>query len=102
MVIDSCFYVSPFLSVTARQPHAAALPLKSYFRLSTLWASLTMFTLASLAKGWRIGGYPPDSQSHPNSRTPKSSNMLIQPYKATQTQQPQAQQANPQKNTPPS
>jgi hypothetical protein len=29
--VDFCFYVSPFLSVTARQPHAAALPLKSYF-----------------------------------------------------------------------
>jgi hypothetical protein len=26
-----CFYVSPFPMVTARQPHAAALPLKSFF-----------------------------------------------------------------------
>ena len=30
MVIDFCFYVSPFLSVTARHLHAAALPLKSF------------------------------------------------------------------------
>jgi hypothetical protein len=31
MDIDFCFYVSPFPMVTARQPHAAALPLKYLF-----------------------------------------------------------------------
>ena len=33
MHIDFCFYISPFPSTmsTARQPHAAALPLNSYF-----------------------------------------------------------------------
>ena len=31
MVFDFCFYISPFLSVTARHLHAAALPLKSFF-----------------------------------------------------------------------
>ena len=48
MVIDLCFYVSPFPStmVTARQLHAAALPLKSFFLCSTPWTSLTLFALA--------------------------------------------------------
>ena len=34
---DFCLYVSPFPStmVTARQPHAAVLPLKDFFLLST-------------------------------------------------------------------
>ena len=31
MDIDLCLYVSPFLSVTARHLHAAALPLKYFF-----------------------------------------------------------------------
>jgi hypothetical protein len=31
MDIDFCLYVSPFPMVTARQPHAAALPLKLFF-----------------------------------------------------------------------
>jgi hypothetical protein len=31
MGIDFCFYISPFLSVTARHLHAAALPLKRFF-----------------------------------------------------------------------
>ena len=31
MVIDFCFYISPFPMVTARQPHAPALPLKGFF-----------------------------------------------------------------------
>ena len=31
VIDDFYFYISPFPMVTARQPHAAALPLKDYF-----------------------------------------------------------------------
>ena len=84
MVIDFCFYVSPFPStmLTARQPHAAALPLKSYFRLSTPWTSVGSASLSlSLAKGRSI------IDSLPKPRSQKTQ----QP----RTHQISLQQANP-------
>jgi hypothetical protein len=64
IVIDFCFYISPFPStmLTARHLHAAALPLKSFVygplrgRRSAK-ASLSL----SLAKGRRILDSPPDA-----------------------------------------
>ena len=100
--IDFCFYISPFPSTmsTARQPHAAALPLKDFFILSTPWTSVGVAYLSlTLAKGRGIQGALPNSKSYPNSTTPKSSNMFIHHYKPTKTQQPQTQQANTQKQT---
>ena len=55
MVIDLCFYVSQFPStmLTARHLHAAALPLKCFFLLSTPWTSVggASLSLRSLKVG---------------------------------------------------
>ena len=57
-----CFYISPFLSVTARQPHATALPLKSYFYCPLRGRRSRCSLSLSLAKGRRIVDSPPDSE----------------------------------------
>ena len=63
IVFDLCFYISPLPStmLTARQPHAAALPLKRFFRLSTSWTSDHSVLSLALAKGRGIFNSPPDS-----------------------------------------
>jgi hypothetical protein len=66
---DFYFYVSPFLSVTARHLHAAALPLKDYFYGPLRGRRSASLPLASLAKGRRIKDSPPNPQSHINSTT---------------------------------
>ena len=72
MNIDFCLYISPFQSATstARQPHAAALPLKYFFLWSTPWTSVGSASLSlSLAKGRAIKDDTPNPKVHPNSTT---------------------------------
>ena len=74
MVMDFCLYVFPFPSTmfTARQPHTAALLLKSFVYDPFHGRSLRCLLSLSFAKGQSIRDAPPIPKDNSNSTTPTS------------------------------